>query len=206
MSSPICARIVPEVSLARSSRILPFRRMWRTESCSGRSTRATRILRYTTRASDHSNRPCRFCSCGIRSSATGSSSWTTTTGSTVGRIAMESPQSGLSPRSYVACRGARGATDAKPASPTSPTSTRSTGAATSPLGRSRRSVRTKTSKTTQEENTITQATATPPRSEQDRLAATTSSAQDLYAQMLKLNPNRVNPGWALWSSAHAAKP
>ena len=40
----------------------------------------------------------------------------------------------------------------------------------------------------------------------DRLAATTSSAQDLYEKMLKLYPNRVNPGWALWSSAHAAKP
>jgi len=40
----------------------------------------------------------------------------------------------------------------------------------------------------------------------DRLAATTSSAQDLYERMLKLYPNRVNPGWALWSSAQAAKP
>ncbi len=40
----------------------------------------------------------------------------------------------------------------------------------------------------------------------DRLAATTSSAQELYKKMLELYPNRVNPGWALWSSAHAAKP
>src|SRR5215813_6536099 len=46
----------------------------------------------------------------MRSSATGSSSWATTTGSTAGRIAMESPQSGLSLRNYAACRGARGAT------------------------------------------------------------------------------------------------
>ena len=35
----------------------------------------------------------------------------------------------------------------------------------------------------------------------DRLAATTTSAQDLYKKMLELYPNRVNPGWALWSSA-----
>ena len=40
----------------------------------------------------------------------------------------------------------------------------------------------------------------------DRLKATTSSGQELYEKMLKLYPNRVNPGWALWSSAHAAKP
>jgi glyoxylase-like metal-dependent hydrolase (beta-lactamase superfamily II) len=40
----------------------------------------------------------------------------------------------------------------------------------------------------------------------DRLAETTSSAQELYDKMLELYPNRVNPGWALWSSAHAAKP
>ena len=40
----------------------------------------------------------------------------------------------------------------------------------------------------------------------DRLVATTSSGQQLYEQMLKLYPNRVNPGWALWNSAHAAKP
>ena len=40
----------------------------------------------------------------------------------------------------------------------------------------------------------------------DRLAATTTSAQDLYKKMLELYPNRVNPGWALWSSARAVKP
>jgi glyoxylase-like metal-dependent hydrolase (beta-lactamase superfamily II) len=40
----------------------------------------------------------------------------------------------------------------------------------------------------------------------DRLAATTTSAQDLYKEMLELYPNRVNPGWALWSSARAVKP
>ena len=40
----------------------------------------------------------------------------------------------------------------------------------------------------------------------DRLVATTSSGQQLYEQMLKLYPTRVNPGWALWNSAHAAKP
>jgi Domain of unknown function (DUF6875) len=32
------------------------------ESCSGRTTTATRRLRFTTRGSDHSSRPCRFCS------------------------------------------------------------------------------------------------------------------------------------------------
>jgi hypothetical protein len=31
-------------------------------TCSGRTTKAMRGLRYTTRASDHSSRPCRFCS------------------------------------------------------------------------------------------------------------------------------------------------
>ena len=39
----------------------------------------------------------------------------------------------------------------------------------------------------------------------DRLAAATRTAQELYDQMLALYPNRVNPGWALWSSAAAAK-
>ena len=39
----------------------------------------------------------------------------------------------------------------------------------------------------------------------DRLAASTRTAQELYDQMLALYPNRVNPGWALWSSARAAK-
>jgi glyoxylase-like metal-dependent hydrolase (beta-lactamase superfamily II) len=39
----------------------------------------------------------------------------------------------------------------------------------------------------------------------DRLVATTTSAQDLYDKMLELYPDRVNPGWALWSSARAVK-
>jgi glyoxylase-like metal-dependent hydrolase (beta-lactamase superfamily II) len=39
----------------------------------------------------------------------------------------------------------------------------------------------------------------------DRLVTTTTSAQDLYDKMLELYPDRVNPGWALWSSARAAK-
>src|SRR5437899_3488188 len=39
----------------------------------------------------------------------------------------------------------------------------------------------------------------------DRLAGTTTSAQQLYDKMLELYPNRVNPGWALWSSARAVK-
>jgi glyoxylase-like metal-dependent hydrolase (beta-lactamase superfamily II) len=39
----------------------------------------------------------------------------------------------------------------------------------------------------------------------DRLAQTTTTAQELYDKMLELYPNRVNPGWALWSSARAAK-
>ncbi len=40
----------------------------------------------------------------------------------------------------------------------------------------------------------------------DRLAETTKSAQELYDQMLALYPSRINPGWALWSSARAVKP
>jgi glyoxylase-like metal-dependent hydrolase (beta-lactamase superfamily II) len=40
----------------------------------------------------------------------------------------------------------------------------------------------------------------------DRLADTTKTAQELYDQMLELYPTRVNPAWALWSSARAAKP
>jgi glyoxylase-like metal-dependent hydrolase (beta-lactamase superfamily II) len=40
----------------------------------------------------------------------------------------------------------------------------------------------------------------------DRLAETTASARELYDKMLELYPNRVNPGWALWSSARAVKP
>jgi len=37
----------------------------------------------------------------------------------------------------------------------------------------------------------------------DRLAEATTSALDLYNEMLELYPNRVNPAWALWSSARA---
>ena len=40
----------------------------------------------------------------------------------------------------------------------------------------------------------------------DRLAGTTTTAQELYDRMLELHPNRVNPRWALWSSARAVKP
>jgi glyoxylase-like metal-dependent hydrolase (beta-lactamase superfamily II) len=39
----------------------------------------------------------------------------------------------------------------------------------------------------------------------DRLAKATKTTQELYDEMLKLYPNRVNPGWALWSSARSAK-
>ena len=39
----------------------------------------------------------------------------------------------------------------------------------------------------------------------DRATETTSTARELYDQMLKLHPNRMNPG-ALWTSAHAMKP
>jgi glyoxylase-like metal-dependent hydrolase (beta-lactamase superfamily II) len=39
----------------------------------------------------------------------------------------------------------------------------------------------------------------------DRLAETTTTTQELYDKMLELYPNRVNPGWALWSSARAVK-
>ena len=39
----------------------------------------------------------------------------------------------------------------------------------------------------------------------DRLAASTTSARELYEKMLERYPNRVNPGWALWSSARAVK-
>jgi glyoxylase-like metal-dependent hydrolase (beta-lactamase superfamily II) len=39
----------------------------------------------------------------------------------------------------------------------------------------------------------------------DRLAATTKTAEELYDKMLEIYPNRVNPGWALWGSARAAK-
>ena len=40
----------------------------------------------------------------------------------------------------------------------------------------------------------------------DRLVEQTTTAQELYDRMLALYPNRVNPGWALWTSARAAKP
>jgi glyoxylase-like metal-dependent hydrolase (beta-lactamase superfamily II) len=39
----------------------------------------------------------------------------------------------------------------------------------------------------------------------DRLADTSKTSQELYDQMLAVYPNRVNPGWALWSSARAVK-
>jgi len=39
----------------------------------------------------------------------------------------------------------------------------------------------------------------------DRTAEMTTTAQELYDKMLDLYPNRVNPGWALWSSARAIK-
>ena len=40
----------------------------------------------------------------------------------------------------------------------------------------------------------------------DRLLTATTTAQELYDRMLELYPNRINPGWALWSSARAFKP
>lgn len=40
----------------------------------------------------------------------------------------------------------------------------------------------------------------------DRLVAPTKTAQELYDRMLELYPKRINPGWALWSSARAVKP
>ena len=39
----------------------------------------------------------------------------------------------------------------------------------------------------------------------DRLVGSMVTAQELYDKMLEIYPNRVNPGWALWSSARAAK-
>lgn len=39
----------------------------------------------------------------------------------------------------------------------------------------------------------------------DRLAGTTSTAQELYDRMLEIYPNRVNPGWALWRSVRSVK-
>jgi glyoxylase-like metal-dependent hydrolase (beta-lactamase superfamily II) len=40
----------------------------------------------------------------------------------------------------------------------------------------------------------------------DHLVETTRTAQELYEKMLELYPYRINPGWALWSSARAVKP
>ncbi len=40
----------------------------------------------------------------------------------------------------------------------------------------------------------------------DRLVEQTTTAHELFDKMLELYPNRVTPGWALWSSARAAKP
>ena len=39
----------------------------------------------------------------------------------------------------------------------------------------------------------------------DRLVESTKTAKELYDKMLELYPNRVNPGWALWSSVRAVK-
>jgi glyoxylase-like metal-dependent hydrolase (beta-lactamase superfamily II) len=39
----------------------------------------------------------------------------------------------------------------------------------------------------------------------DRLAETTKTARELYDRMLEIYPNRVNPGWALWSSVRSVK-
>lgn len=39
-----------------------------------------------------------------------------------------------------------------------------------------------------------------------RLAERSNTAKELYDKMLELYPNRINPGWALWSSTRAAKP
>lgn len=39
----------------------------------------------------------------------------------------------------------------------------------------------------------------------DRIAEMTTTAEELYNKMLDLYPKRVNPGWALWSSARAVK-
>jgi glyoxylase-like metal-dependent hydrolase (beta-lactamase superfamily II) len=39
----------------------------------------------------------------------------------------------------------------------------------------------------------------------DRLLQTTSTAQELYEQMLELHPGRINRGWALWGSVRAFK-
>jgi glyoxylase-like metal-dependent hydrolase (beta-lactamase superfamily II) len=39
----------------------------------------------------------------------------------------------------------------------------------------------------------------------DRLVEMTRTPQELYDKMLEIYPNRVNPGWALWSSVRAVK-
>jgi glyoxylase-like metal-dependent hydrolase (beta-lactamase superfamily II) len=39
----------------------------------------------------------------------------------------------------------------------------------------------------------------------DRLAETATTAQELYDKMLEIYPNRVNPQWALWSSARTVR-
>ena len=39
----------------------------------------------------------------------------------------------------------------------------------------------------------------------DWLTETAKTSRELYDKMLDLYPNRVNPGWALWSSARAVK-
>jgi glyoxylase-like metal-dependent hydrolase (beta-lactamase superfamily II) len=39
----------------------------------------------------------------------------------------------------------------------------------------------------------------------DRLVEKTKTAQEFYDKMLEIYPNRVNPGWALWSSVRAVK-
>jgi glyoxylase-like metal-dependent hydrolase (beta-lactamase superfamily II) len=39
----------------------------------------------------------------------------------------------------------------------------------------------------------------------NRIAEMSTTAQELYDKMLEIYPNRVNPGWALWSSARAVK-
>jgi len=64
LSSPTCQLIVPRASLTTSCSIWPFGRTRTMESCSGRTTKATRGLRFTTPGSGHSNHPCRFCLCG----------------------------------------------------------------------------------------------------------------------------------------------
>ena len=59
--SPTCRLVVRAASSTTRCGVLRFRRMRKMGSCSGRSTKAMRGLRYTTRASDHLDRPCRFC-------------------------------------------------------------------------------------------------------------------------------------------------